>query len=64
MATEPIDLHVLDKKVSGLLQWRREFPETVDLKIQNGVNGIVIKILTGIGLLLAAQSLLERVWGP
>lgn len=63
MAAEPVDLHALDKKVSGLLQWKREFPATVDLKIQNAVNGIVIRTLTGAGLLLAAQSLLEKILG-
>ena len=63
MASEPVDFHSLDKKVSGLIQWKNEFPETVDLKIRNAVNGIAAKILGGIGLLLAAQSILESVFG-
>jgi hypothetical protein len=63
MAAEQVDVHLLDKEVSGLLQWKREFPATVDLKIQNAVSGIVIKILSGIGLLLAAQTMIEKFLG-
>jgi len=60
---EEVTLHTLDKRVGNLEQWRKDFPGTVDLKIQNAVNSVVIKILSGIGLLLAAQSVLEKVFG-
>lgn len=58
---EEVTLHSLDKRVGKLEDWRKEYPKTVDLEIRNAVNGVVIKILSGIGLLLAAQSLLEKL---
>lgn len=60
MAVDPAALHAIDKRVGGLEQWRKEYPELVKLQIKTAVDGVVLRIVVYIGALLAAQSLLER----
>jgi len=54
LMSEPVTLHTLDRRVSAI-------EETMDLKIQNAVNAAVIRLLLGIGGLLALQTLFEKV---
>ena len=61
--SEQVTLHSLDKRVGSLEQWRDEVPETTDLKIENAINGAVIKLLLWFAGLLTIQSLAERFLG-
>lgn len=60
---EDATLHSLDKRVTGLEDWRKDLEKTIDLKIENAGNKLVVKILLGAAGLLALQSVIERVLG-
>jgi hypothetical protein len=58
-----LNLHTLDKRVSGLEDWKDTMPETMDLKIENEINRAVIKLVGWVAGLLFVQSLAERFLG-
>lgn len=60
---EDVTFHSLDKRVTGLEDWRKDLEKTIDLKIENAGSKLVVKILLGAAGLLTLQSVIERILG-